>query len=171
MKYPIPLMLLVSASLLSACATYAPTGVQPGQSAGDVERELGPPTGRYGLPHGGTRLEYARGPWGRHTYMIDLDAGGRVSAVQQVLTEANFGTVLPGATRDEVLVKLGRPSERRGAYGDVELWQYRYQAIFCQWFVVTMQRDGRVRDAGYVPDPACDDDDRFGLLRLRARSH
>lgn len=166
MKYPT--LLALASLLLPACATYAPTSVQPGQSAADVERELGPPSGRYTLPQGGTRLEYARGPWGKHTYMIDLDTGGRVSAIQQVLTEANFGTVLPGATRDEVLRSLGRPSERRGAYGDVELWQYRYEAIFCQWFVVTMQRDGRVRDSGYVPDPACDrDDDHFGLRRLR----
>lgn len=150
---------LVAAAFLAACATAPSRVVQPGQSVAEVEQALGQPSGRYTLSEGGSRLEYARGPYGKQTWMIDVDAAGRVRSVQQVLNEANFGTIAPGAARDDVLRRLGRPSERRGAYGNVELWQYRYDAIFCQWFVVTMTQQGKVRDTGYVPDPMCDDDE------------
>jgi len=152
------LALLSAAAGIAACSAFAPVSVRPGQSADDVARSLGQATGRYALPQGGTRLEYARGPFGKQTYMIDLGADGKVQTVRQVLTEANFATIQPGESRDDVLLKLGRPSERRGAFRNTELWAYRYDAIFCQWFVVTMNPDGRVRDTGYVPDPLCDDD-------------
>lgn len=156
---PRRLACLLAAASLAACANLGSITVQPGQSVAEVERQLGSPTGRYALPDGGSRLEYARGPYGKQTWMIDVDAAGRVRSVQQVLNEATFATVAPGTARDDVLRKLGRPSERRGAYGNVELWQYRYDAIFCQWFVVTMTQQGTVRDTGYVPDPMCDDDE------------
>jgi hypothetical protein len=153
-----PLLLLLPAAL-AACAAYAPVDVVPGQSADQVAQSLGPPTGRYTLPDGRSRLEYARGPFGKHTWMIDLDAAGKVASVDQVLTEAKFGGVTAGMTREQVLVALGRPSDRRGAFRDTELWSYRYDTPFCQWFVVTMNPDGRVRDSGYVPDPLCDAND------------
>ena len=162
MSVSLKLSVVTAASLLAACSGYSPANVQPGQSADEVTRSMGPATGRYTLPQGGTRLEFARGPYGKHTWMIDVDSGGRVRTVQQVLTESNFATVAQGATRDEVLMKLGRPSDRRGAFRGTELWSYRYDATFCQWFVVTMNPDGRVRDTGYVPDPLCDGDDDGG---------
>jgi hypothetical protein len=62
------------AALLAGCAGYSAQGITPGQTAAQVEQQLGAPTGRYGLANGGTRLEYARGPYGKHTYMVDLDA-------------------------------------------------------------------------------------------------
>jgi hypothetical protein len=159
-----------AASLLTACAGYAPpASLQPGQSIDEVTRSYGQPTGRYALPQGGTRLEYARGPYGKHTWMIDADASGRVHSIQQVLTEANFATVKPGETAQDVLLKLGRPSERRGAFRNTELWAYRYDATFCQWFVVTMTPDRQVRDAGYVPDPMCDPDDDGARGSISAR--
>lgn len=149
----------VSAATLAACSAFAPVSIRPGQTTDEVTQSMGQPTNRYALPQGGSRLEYARGPYGKQTYMVDIGADGRVQQVQQVLTEANFSTVHPGETREELLMRLGRPSERRGAFRNTELWAYRYEAVFCQWFVVTMNPDGRVRDAGYVPDPLCDVND------------
>lgn len=141
--------------LLGACAGYGPGDLKPGASIDEVRRTMGTETGRYALPDGGMRLEYARGPLGTDTFMIDFDGAGRVVRIRQVLTEANFLTVQPGATRDEVLATLGRPSEVRHAWRNGELWTYRYSHHACLLFVVTMNPDGRVRDAGYVPDPAC----------------
>ena len=149
----------LSPLVLAACTGYAPVNVTPGQTADQVAQSLGPPTGRYTLPDGRSRLEYARGPFGKHTWMIDLDAAGKVASIEQVLTETKFGGVTPGMTRDQVLVTLGHPSNRRGAFRNTELWSYRYETPFCQWFVVTMNPDGRVRDSGYVPDPLCDAND------------
>jgi hypothetical protein len=150
---------LSTTALLAGCAGYAPTDSLIGRSAEAVSGELGPPTGRHTLPDGSTRLEYARGPFGKHTFMIDLDGAGRVARIEQVLTEPKFESVRPGDARKSVLLLLGRPSEVGRIWRGAELWQYRYDAPVCRWFVITLEPDGGgVRDAGYVPDPACDSD-------------
>lgn len=155
----------VSALLLAGCVASVPTRVQPGLSADEVPRRLGPPTGRYALAGGAQRLEYARGPYGLETWMIDVDATGRVVQVHQVLNEFDFAEVRPGQTRDEVLSRIGRPGEVRGAWQDRKLWYWRYDNVMCRLFAVTLNPDDRVRDAGFVPDPACDRDGEDDLLR------
>ena len=145
------------AVLLGGCAGYSPTGVAPGQSESDAVRSMGAPTGRYALPGGGARLEYARGPYGRHTYMIDLDSAGRVERVVQVLTEANFLRVAPGMGRDELLLLLGRPGEVFAVpWQRAQVWNWRYPTSDCLWFQATVTLDGRVLDAGRGVDPHCD---------------
>ena len=153
-----PLMAIAAcAVLLGACAGYSPSDVVAGQTAGEVARSMGAPTGRYALPGGGARLEYARGPYGRHTYMIDLDASGRVSGCQQVLTEANFLRVLPDMSRQDLLLLLGRPGEVFAVpWQKAEVWNYRYPTHDCLWFQVTVTLEGRVKDAGHGIDPRCD---------------
>jgi hypothetical protein len=145
------------ALLLIGCAGYSPGDLRPGQSEADVRARMGEPTGRYPLPGGGSKVEYARGPMGKHTYMIELDAGGRVQGWQQVLTEANFNTVTIGAPQADVRNLLGRPSETRvGWRGVGQVWSYRYESLFCRWFQVWLV-DGRVREANYADDPSCED--------------
>jgi hypothetical protein len=147
----------IALGLLAGCAGYAPTGVTSGQSAEDVARLMGPPTGRYPLASGGQRLEYARGPYGKHTYMIDVDPAGRVTGWDQVLTELNFNSLPAGMTRDEVLVRIGRPSERYYiGWQERDIWAYRYPINECQWFMVSIGREGRVVDTGYGIDWRCD---------------
>ena len=145
------------AALLGGCAGYGPGGVAPGQSEADVARSMGAPTGRYALSGGATRLEYARGPYGRHTYMIDLDAAGRVARVEQVLNEANFLRVNPGMTQSDLLLLLGRPGEVFGVrLENAQVWSWRYPTNDCLWFQATVTPGGRVLDAGHGIDPRCD---------------
>lgn len=151
-------------SVLVACASFAPADVRPGQGIDAVLKSMGTPTGRYALAAGSQRLEYARGPYGLQTWMVDVDAAGRVVQVQQVLDETRFASVQPGATRDEVLLTLGRPGSVAGAWRDRKLWYWRYENHVCRWFVVTLTPDDRVQDAGFAPDPACDHDDDDDLL-------
>ncbi len=152
--------------LLSGCAGYAPTGVTNGQTADEVARLMGPPTGRYPLASGGQRLEYARGPYGKHTYMVDLDAGGRVSGWTQVLNEANFNALPLGLTREEVLLRIGRPSERFYiGWQERDVWAYRYPINECLWFMVSMGRDQKVVDTGYGIDWRCDAGDRVARFK------
>lgn len=148
---------LLLAALAAGCASYGPSGVVPGQTADEVAARMGRPTARYTLPGGGTRLEYARGPMGKHTWMVDLDADGRVRGVEQVLTEAKLlDGVQPGLPVDELLRRFGRPAERRGGgWQPGEVWSYRYDAWGCLWFQVSVV-DGRVSGAGIGPDPMCD---------------
>ncbi len=149
---------LAALGVLGACAGYGPAQVRTGQTPEEVARTMGPPTGRHTMADGHQRLEYARGPYGKHTWMIDLDAQGRVAAVTQVLTEANFNRIPAGMGRSELLATLGQPSARRpGGWQGGEIWAWRYDAVFCTWFMATVGEDGTVRDTGYGPDPACED--------------
>ena len=141
---------------LVSCAGYGPAGLQPGSSEADVVQVMGQPTGRYTMPGGMQRLEFARGPYGRHTYMIDLDAQGRVAKVEQVLDSWHFATVLPGQTRDDVLRTLGRPSERAGMMRDGQIWSWRYANNDCLWWQAQFDAQGVLIQAGYGPERGCD---------------
>ncbi len=148
--------LLALAWMLSACAGYSPAAVRTGMSADEVQRLMGPPTGRHALPGGGSRLEFARGPQGFHTYMVGLDATGRTTGWQQVLQENSFHAIRPGLSREELLRALGRPGfVRAGGYQPGEVWTYRFDDVFCRWWEVEVV-DGRVRGAGFSPDPRCE---------------
>ena len=167
---PTPLSLIALAALLvllSACAGYGPGALAPGASRADALRVMGPPTGEYdlaALPGVGTsgavrRVEFARGPFGRHTYMLDFDAGDHLLAATQVLTEARFNRLAAGQDQASVRAMLGRPSATsRITWQPQTVWSYRYESLFCQWFQVGIDPQGKVLDTGYAPDPACDVD-------------
>lgn len=151
----------VAGAIVFALAGCAPVPPAPSQPREAVLAAWGPPTGRHALPGGGERLEYASGPFGRTTWMVDLDAAGRVSASTQVLNEAHFAEFqgrAPGMSRAELLRTLGRPGQVQGAgLRGGELWSWRYPTNDCLWFQVTLDTAAdRVRDAGYGIDPRCD---------------
>jgi hypothetical protein len=144
------------ALLLGACASYGPSAIQPGMAAGEVQRLMGPPTGRHVLAGGASRLEFARGPQGLHTYMVDLDPAGRVTRWEQVLDESQFHAIQPGMPQEELLRRLGRPAfARPGGRQPGEVWTYRFDDVFCRWWQVEVV-DSRVRGAGFAPDPRCE---------------
>jgi hypothetical protein len=147
--------LLALPLMLGACATPLPS---PQTAGADVLKAWGQPTARYALDGGGQRLEYATGPWGRHTWMIDLDATGRVRQAEQVLSDNAFIRLQQdtGLTRDEVLRRLGTPGERRGARGGGETWSWRYPTNDCLWFQLSLAADGAVQGGAFLPDPTCD---------------
>jgi hypothetical protein len=143
---------------LGACMVAPPA---PGQPRDAVFAAWGTPTARYAMPAGAERLEYATGPFGRTTWMVDVDAGGRVTGARQVLGEAHFAEFqgrAPGMSRDELLRTLGRPGERHGAgLKGGETWSWRYPTNDCLWFQVTVDTAANVvRDAGYGIDWRCD---------------
>jgi hypothetical protein len=147
---------------LAACAGYGPSGVQAGNTEAEVVQVMGQPTGRYAMPGGTQRLEYARGPAGRHTYMLDLDAQGRVTKVEQVLDVNHFSTVIPGQTRDDVLRTLGRPSERAGAMRGAQIWSWHYANNDCLWWQAQFDAQGILTQAGYGVARGCDAPNRAG---------
>ena len=149
----------------AGCATYGPPSLSAGASVADATRALGAATGEYTLPAGGKRLEFARGPLGKHTYMLDFDAQGRLLRWDQVLTEARFNAVRAGTPKDEVLLALGRPSEQsRLGWQRQAVWSYRFETLFCRWFQVGIDESGRVADTGYSPDPLCEAKERVDRL-------
>ncbi len=147
----------VVAVALSACAAYGPASLAPGTPAADVRSGMGAPTGTYARDDGGQRVEYAKGPYGLHTFMLDFDRDGRLLRSQQVLSRVNFGELRTGMTRDEVLYRIGQPSQTKPLpRQNHALWIYRFDSRpFCEWFMVSMDSGGRVADTGYGPDPMC----------------
>lgn len=81
---------------------------------------------------GGEQLAYPRGPTGYHTFMVYLGPDGKLTKIENVLDEAHFARLTPGATdRAGVLRLFGPPAqtayfERR----DEEVWEYRYCDIW-----------------------------------------
>ncbi len=150
------------AAALAGCAGYGTGGLNVGDSAAEVERRMGVPTGRHRLPDGGTRLEFARGPAGLHTFMVDVEAQARVAGWAQVLDPAHFAAVQPGLSREALRLALGRPAlTRRFSRQNEDVWNYRYDNPLCWWFEVSLAIDGPVRSSGFAPDPRCEklDDD------------
>lgn len=154
-------VLSACAALLAACNAYGPQSLAPGASVAQVQAQMGPATARHppppDQPSAASRLEFARGPMGKHTYMLDFDAQGRLLAWEQVLTEARFFKVEPGWSQAQVRAWLGTPSNVRsvGWRGEM-VWSYRYEAPFCVWFEISLI-NASVVGTGNGPDPSCED--------------
>lgn len=151
-----------SAALLAGCAGYGPGTLKRGDSEAAVLDRMGAPTARMPREAGGTALDYARGPLGKHTWRITLDAAGRVASIDQLLTERNFESLQPGTTRAQVVERLGPPTDvNTGWRGVGQVWFYRYDtpAPYCRRFHVWLV-DERVREASYASDPLCEERDR-----------
>jgi hypothetical protein len=147
---------VLPALLLAACATLPPPSGTPRST---LLQQWGPPTAEHAMPGGVQRLEYASGPYGRTTWMLDLDADGRLLQARQVLDEAEFQAVmaLPGLRTAEVRQRLGTPGEVRSlAWRGGEVWGWRYPTNDCLWFEISFNAQGRVQGGGYGVDPRCD---------------
>ena len=149
------LSLFCAALLLAGCATPLPPADAP---VAEVLKAWGPPTASYDMQDAGRRLEYASGPFGRTTWMIDVNPAGRVIQARQVLGEAEFYRMQSGSalSRDALLRWIGTPGERRGARGGGETWSWRYPTNDCLWFQISVGADGLAQGGAFNIDPTCD---------------
>ncbi len=154
---------LLLAALLAGCAGL-PQSLQAGDDAAAVVARLGPPTAEFPLPGGGRRLQYASGPFGKHTWLVDLDAAGRFVRWEEALTEANFARIERGLTTAQLRERLGPPARVWAVrYRDQTVWTYRFENFQCLVFHVGVTPQGVVEDTSYGPDPACERDRRLGF--------
>lgn len=157
-----PVALVIGAAVLAGgCAVRQQlepaTRITPGQNEAAVLAVMGSPTGRHALEGGARRLEYARGPLGYETWMVDLDATGRVTSVEQVLQPRRFAQVRRGMAEADLVRLLGRPTARQRQYLDRVTLYWRHSPYDCVWFGVTLSPQGKALDnGGDVPDPRCD---------------
>lgn len=150
------LSMVCAATLIGGCAHAPPA---PGVLQDEVLGTWGSPSARYALPEGGQRLEFATGPYGRTTWMMDIDHSGHLVQARQVLNEAEFLRVQSAANlrREDLLRWLGTPGERRrGGWPGGEVWSWRYPTNDCLWFQSSVADDGRVTGSAYATDPRCD---------------
>ena len=123
-------LLLATSLLLTSCAAYNGTGLQPGQaSIQDTVKLMGQPAMRWKNPDQTEQLAFPRGPFGLHTYMAYFSAGGTLQKLENVLDPQIFARIKPGMTQAEVLRLLGPSDPHATAYfkaRDELVWEWRY---------------------------------------------
>ncbi len=148
---------LAASLLLSGCATsYAPSADIIGATPDEVVARLGPPLPRPESLEGISRLDFPRGPYGRHTYFVYFNEQGKAERIDQVLDEKNFALIKPDMDKAEVVQLIGVSRDtfvigRDRGY----VWNYRYNTPLCQWFQIEFTLEGKVRSAGYGRPPEC----------------
>jgi len=125
-----PIITLILALLITACASHDGRGLKPGVSNLDeVVQLMGEPAMRWQEQDGGQLLAYPRGPAGFNTFMVTIGPDGRMTSLHGVLNMKTFALIREGMTQEQVLRILG-PSvaawtiyfERR----DELVWEWRY---------------------------------------------
>ena len=121
----------------------------------DVRAKFGEPEQVWEGPAGTRTFEYNRQPEGQVNYMITIGADGKMSALRQVLTPANFALVLPGMTMEQVRKMLGKPMKvtplalKRETHYE---WRYSDGPNTPRIFRVEFDQDLRVLRTGSVVD-------------------
>jgi hypothetical protein len=141
---------------LSACAAMVGQAPAAGQPEADVVARLGRPTHVY-LDGDSRLLEYMHGPMGQTTDMARIGPDGRLVSFEQVLTLEKFAQIIPGATRQEQVLRLvGEPSQivyyrSAGMNG----WNYPYKesGVWDSMMTVYIDSAGVVRRMENGPDP------------------
>lgn len=95
---------------LGACASYDGRGLRPGISSIDeVQQLMGEAAFRWRASDGSERLFYPRGPHGVHTFMVKIDAAGRLASIENVLEPKHFARLREGMSEAEVIRIIGPP--------------------------------------------------------------
>lgn len=120
----------LAAMMVAGCVSYSGRGLQPGTSTGaDVRQIMGEPVKICPLPGGMQNWIYPRGPAGLHIYNAQIDSGGVLRSLENVLEDSGFAKVVRGkTTKDDVLCVFGPPMEEAYFKSRNELvWDYRFR--------------------------------------------
>ncbi len=118
------------AVFMVGCDQQAKLDLNAGMSTKeDVIRSMGQPGTIWEDKDGGQTMEYARGPVNPTTFMVKITADGKYQTMINVLTEANFNKLAPGASKDDVRRLLGKPGEvQQLKLANEEVWSWKYNA-------------------------------------------
>ncbi len=149
-------LLVMTTALLAGCQTYGPSERFIGLSREQVIAQMGNP---YPAPPDlsrAQRLDFPRGPFGKHTYSLQFDAEGKVVSYTQLLNEENFRQITPGMDVSEVIERIGMSRDQFGlarnrGYG----WNFRYITPLGQGVQIGFTAENKVRSTGYGLPPEC----------------
>lgn len=146
---------LMLTGLLAGCDPQRISELEEGVSTeADVRAKFGQPAAVYNEENGARTFEYPRQPAGQVNYMITVGPDGKMTALRQVLTPANFAKVEPGWDKAQVRRLLGLPAKTmRYELKNEEIWDWRFaDGQEGKLFSVTFDRDGRVMSTAVTPD-------------------
>lgn len=120
----------IAALALAACASVP--ALPAGAPESQVRAALGEPALVLPDPAGGRDLAYPRGPGDTETHMARIGPDGRLVALEQVLTEAQFAKIRRGETTQEELLRLIGPPWRKIEFGNLRqvAWDYRFRDLW-----------------------------------------
>jgi outer membrane protein assembly factor BamE (lipoprotein component of BamABCDE complex) len=145
---------------ISACDQQNISELEEGLSTeADVRERFGAPEAVWDGADGDQIYEYNRQPEGYQNYQITIGADGKMSALRQVLTPANFAKVEVGMPMETVRKMLGKPMKittyelKRETHYD---WRYHDgpNESDSKIFTVVFDADYHVLSTGSVVDPA-----------------
>jgi len=146
-----------TAALLVACDAKRIEKLEEGLATeADVRQQFGDPVTITEKADGSKIMEYPRQPEGSTNYLITIGPDGKMSALRQLLTPANFAKVQPGLGKDEVRKMLGKPAKthRFDLKPDEEIWDWRFiESGVPKVFSVTFNRDAQVVSTAVGNDP------------------
>ena len=104
MRHPFAALIFVTIALTSGCAGIV--ALKTGESQADVRSHWGAPTLTQKTANG-ERWVYSTAPEGRQVWLLDFDAGGRLTNQVQGLTLARIALVQNGQKQSDVEALLG----------------------------------------------------------------
>lgn len=147
---------ILATLVISGCTGYAPSKEFIGLSRAETVLLLGQPTPTPANLDSARRLDFPRGPFGKHTYSVYFDERGTVSGFRQLLTAENFAKIAPGMAESEVVETIGVSRDSVALGRDVGyVWSYRYDTPLCRRFQVEFTPESKVRSAGYTVPEEC----------------
>ena len=145
--------------LVFGCASYSGSSLKSGSSSlEDVVAVMGVPALKWTNPDRSVQLSYPRGPEGFHSYMVYVDAGGRLERIENVMDGAAFAKVKAAMTKEDVLRLLGPSVPEWSIYFPARrelAWEWRYcngRSTSARFHVLFDNDTGRVRSTMAIDD-------------------
>lgn len=142
---------------LTGCAT--PSALAPGTPEAEVIAEFGRPAEVYPLPSPpqARRLAYPIGRYNQQTWMVDIDANGRVLRVMEAISAAHFAQIRIGHDDTTTIRReFGPPWEiQTYTLSGLTAWMYPYleDGFWNSMMSVYFDKTGIVRKVESGPDP------------------
>jgi hypothetical protein len=149
------LSIFAVAIITAGCTSFSPNNALLGLNREAVIADMGLPHSEVPEPQG-KRMVYPRGPWGKSTFFVHLNADGRVTHWEDVLTVSNFYRITPGMRAEQVEELIGPSLSRwQVAKGNETIWNYPFHNSICQIFQVAVTPAGLVDSTGFGYAPEC----------------